>query len=367
MLDTGTSSVPHQPHWVGKIMRIFTTLWTVFFLISPGFSVKAANPKELSFLNWSDYMDPEVLKEFKQRTGIKVKQTYFDSDSARNELLLETEGKGFDLAIVNGGAIRILAKRGWLEPIDETDIPNLKHIDPRWRSGHERAKDYGVPYFWGTMGIAYRADLVPATVSSWMDLFRPAEALHGRIGMIGDASDMVGAALKALGYSLNSTNKKELKAAEQLLLEQAPQVKTYKYISLDEKSALVTGQILMSMMYNGDALMVQEHNENIAYVLPEEGSNIWVDYLCVLRESSNKAAAKQFINFINEPQIAARLAQHVYYATPNRAAEELLPAEFKSDPVIYPSGPALKKSEPYQRISPRAEKRRSAIFSRIVH
>ena len=200
-----------------------------------------------------------------------------------------------------------------------------------------------------------------------MDLFRPAEALHGKIGMIGDASDMVGAALKALGYSLNSTNKNELKAAEKLLLEQTPQVKTYKYISLDEKSALVTGQIVMSMMYNGDALMLQEHNENIAYVLPEEGSNIWVDYLCVLRESSNQVAAKQFINFINEPQIAAQLAQHVYYATPNRAAEALLPAEFKSDPVIYPSGPALEKSEPYKRISPRAEKRRSAIFSRIVH
>ncbi|MGB5450697.1 MAG: spermidine/putrescine ABC transporter substrate-binding protein [Sedimenticolaceae bacterium] len=348
-------------------MRFSKVFSLTVFLFVLGLPAHAADSTELSFLNWADYMDPEILEEFKQRTGIRVKQTYFDSDSARDELLLETEGKGFDLVIVNGGSIRVLAKRGWLEPVNETDIPNLKHIYPRWRTEHERAEDYGVPYFWGTLGIAYRTDLVPTTVTSWMDLFRPSDELHGRISMIGDASDMVGSALKALGYSLNSTDKNELKEAQNLLLEQAPHVKTYKYISLDENSALVTGQIAMSMMYNGDALMVQEHDENIAYVLPEEGGNIWVDYLCVLRESSNKAAAKQFIDFINEPEIAARLAQHVYYATPNQAAEKLLPEDFKSDPVIYPSGQALEKSEPYTILPPRAQKRRSAIFSRIVN
>lgn len=338
-----------------------------FVLLVSGLPVQATDSTELLFLNWADYMDPEILEEFRQRTGIRVKQTYFDSDAARDELLLETEGKGFDLVIVNGSSIRILAKRGWLEPINETDIPNIKHIYPRWRTEHERAKDFGVPYFWGTSGIAYRTDLVPITVSSWMDLFRPVDALHGKIGMIGDDVDMVGAALKALGHSLNSSDKNELDAAEKLLLEQAPHVKTYRYISLDENSALVTGQIAMSMMYNGDALMAQEHNENIAYVLPEEGGNIWVDYLCVLRESSNKAAAKQFINFVNEPEIAARLAQHVYYATPNKAAEKLLPEDFISDPVIYPSGQALDNSEPYKRLPARAQKSRSAIFSRVVH
>lgn len=348
-------------------MHFSKTLMTALFLLMAGLPALAADSNELSFLNWADYMDPEILKEFKQRTGISVKQTYFDSDTARDELLLETEGKGFDLTIVNGGSIRILAKRGWLEPVTEKDIPNLKHIYPRWRTEHERAEDYGVPYFWGTVGIAYRKDLAPVTVSSWMDLFRPVDALHGKISMIGDAADLVGSALKALGYSLNSTDKKELEEAENLLLEQKPYVKTYKYISLDENSALVTGQVAMSMMYNGDAVMLQEHNENITYVLPEEGGNIWVDYLCVLRESSNKDAAKQFIDFLNEPEIAARLAQYVYYASPNQAAEKLLPEDFTNDPVIYPSGAALEKSEPYKRLPPRVQKRHSGIMSRIVN
>ena len=327
----------------------------------------ASEPTELLFLNWSDYMDPQILEEFKQRTGVAVKQTYFESDAARDELLLGTGGRGFDLAIIDGTAIRILAKRGWLEPINETDIPNLKHVNPRWRNVHEQAKIYSVPYFWGTLGIAYRQDLVPFPVTSWMDLLQPAEELHGRVAMISGTRDLIGVALKALGYSLNSTDIQELKEAEALLQAQAPAVKTYKAVSRDANSALVNGQVAMSMMYSSYASMVQEHHDEIAFVLPKEGSNIWVDYISVLSGSSNKAAAKQFINFLNEPEIAARLAQFVYSATPNLAAEALLSAEFKSNPVIYPNDKALEKSETNKRLPVRTQKIRAEIFSRLVN
>jgi spermidine/putrescine transport system substrate-binding protein len=312
-------------------------------------------------------MDPQILEEFEQRTGVKVKQTFFESDAARDELLLGTGGRGVDLAIIDGTAIRILAKRGWLEPIDETDIPNLKHVNPRWRGVHEQAEIYSVPYFWGTLGIAYRQDLVPFPVTSWMDLLQPAEELHGRVAMISGTRDLIGVALKALGYSLNSTDIQELKEAEALLQEQAPAVKTYKAVSRGANSALVNGQVAMSMMYNSYALMVQEHHDEIAFVLPKEGSNIWVDYISVLSASTNKAAAKQFINFLNEPEIAARLAQFVYSATPNLAAEALLPAEFKNDPIVYPSEEALEKSETNNRLPAQTQRIRAAIFSRLVN
>lgn len=331
------------------------------------FCLPAAAFTEISLLNWADYMDPEILQAFKQKTGITVKETYFDSDAGRDALLLETDGRGFDLAIINGAGLRVLARRGWLEPVVDAEIPNLAHIYPRWRSKFEFAQEYGVPYFWGTLGIAYRKDMVEGEISSWKDLFYPTESLKGKISMISDTNDMIGAALKALGYSINSSNKKHLREAEKLLLQQAPYVKTYDYISLDEESALVTGQVAMSMMYSGDALMVQEYNENITYILPKEGGNIWVDYLCILRDSANKEAVKKFINFLNEPEIAAKLAEYVYYATPNSGAEKLLPADFTSDPVIYPSDDALVKSESYTPLKPRAAKHRSTIFSRIVH
>lgn len=345
----------------------YTALLLVLTLIVLSCPLRASEPTELNFLNWSDYMDPKILEEFKQRNGVTVKQTYFESDAARDELLLATGGRGFDLAIIDGASIQILVKRGWLEPIDETDIPNLAHIDPRWRAVHQKAKVYSVPYFWGTLGIAYRQDLVAFPVSSWMDLLRPAEELHGRVAMISGARDLIGVALKALGYSLNSTNIQELNEAEALLQTQAPAVKTYKAVSRDENSALVNGQVVMSMMYSSYASMVQEHHDEIAFVLPKEGSNIWVDYISVLSGSTNKAAAKQFINFLNEPEIAARLALFVYSATPNLAAEALLPAEFMSDPVIYPNDKALEKSETHHRLPAQTQKTRAAIFSRLVN
>lgn len=341
--------------------------WIALFFLGTAVFAQAEDVKELAFLNWPDYMDPEIIEEFKHRTGITVKQSYFDSDTARDELLLETEGKGFDVALINGASIRILAKRGWLERLDESSVPNLKYIDSRWRTEFEKAEDFGVPYFWGTIGIVYRQDLVPFAVSSWMDLLRPAEQLHGKISMIGDNADLIGVALKSLGYSLNSINEKEMKEAEALLQAQAPAVNTYRYPSLNSNSALLTGQVVMSMMYNGDVRTLQEYNDNIVFTLPKEGGNIWTDYLSVLSSSPRKAAAKRFINFLNEPKIAARLAQYVYYATPNKAAEALLPADFRNDPVIYPSEDALKNSEAYSRLPPRAHKNRAAIFSRIVY
>ncbi|WP_048307429.1 spermidine/putrescine ABC transporter substrate-binding protein [Halomonas sp. PR-M31] len=348
-------------------MNKYNITWMAPSLFAVALSAQASEPTELVFLNWGDYMDPEILEEFERRTGIRVKQTHFVSDAARDEILIETEGRGFDITTVDGTSIQILAKRGWLEPIDETTIPNLKHIAPRWRTTHEEAETYSVPYFWGTLGIAYRQDLVPFTVSSWMDLLQPSEALYGKVSMINDPRDLIGAALKALGYSLNSTEPKELAEAEALLQAQTPAVTTYQYVSFNENSALVNGQVVMSMMYNGDAMAVQEYNDNIAFVLPKEGSNIWVDYLSILSASTEKAAAKEFINFLNEPEIAARLAQYLYYATPNRAAEELLPAAFKNDPVIYPSEKALEKSETYRHLPARTQKNRAAIFSRLVY
>lgn len=341
-------------------------LLTLYLLVTATF-VQTAQSKELMLLNWPDYMDPRILLEFKKRTGITVKQRFFDSDTARDELLLETECKGFDIALINDASIRILAQHGWLEPLDRVSIPNLKYVDPRKHSELEQTVFFGVPYFWGTVGIVYRKDLVPFSVSSWMDLLQPREELHKKITMIGDTRDLIGVALKALGYSLNSTDDEELKQAEALLHAQAPAVQTYRYLSLKQDSTLLTGEVIMSMMYNGDALVLKKHDKHITFVLPQEGSNIWVDYLSILSTSHNKAEAKQFINFLNEPKIAAQLAQYVNYASPNQAAEKLLPKAFKDNPIIYPNAEALENSEAYQRLNPNAQKKRTAIFSRIIY
>ena len=179
-------------------------------------------------------------------------------------------------------------------------------------------------------------------------------------------SDMVGMGLKALGYSANETDRKALAEVEELLLAQKPFIKDYSYVALSEESTLVTGETAMSMVYSGDALMLQEYNENIEYVIPEEGTNLWVDYLTVSRIAPNPKLAWAFINFLNEPGNAAQHAEYLYAPTCNKAAEKLLPAELLDDPRVYPDPATLARSETYKPLPARVTKRRNEIFSRIV-
>jgi spermidine/putrescine transport system substrate-binding protein len=323
-------------------------------------------PRTLVLLNWSEYLDPELVEKFETSFNAKVSEVYYGSDDQRDEMMLETDGAGYDLVLVNGISLDSYRKRGWLAPLDRAKIQNIAYLDPHWLNAFPASGGYAVPYFWGTMGIAYRKDLVERPPVSWMDLLKPAEYLRNRISMMEASRDLFAPALKALGYSVNTANPHEIAAAGNLLLAQKPYVRTYSYLSLTDESALVSGDVIAAVLYSGDALMVQQHNANIEYVLPMEGSNIWVDYLTVMESSKNKDLAWAFINFLNEPENAARLAQFVYYATPNQAAEKLLPAEFLANPVIYPGKGALDKSEFYTPLPPRALKQRNVITTGIM-
>ena len=185
--------------------------------------------------------------------------------------------------------------------------------------------------------------------------------------LINTTRDVVGMALKSLGYSANSVNTMELKEAEALLLKQKPYVNDYAYIATDETSSLVSGDIIAAMLYNGDALTVQEHHGAIEYLVPEEGGNIWVDYLVVSSTSKHKKAAWKFINFLHNPENAAQLAKMVYFATPNKAAEKYLSTEFLNDEIIYPSDKTIQKSEFYKRLPARTINLQNAIFSRVTN
>jgi len=326
----------------------------------------AAEQRELVLLNWSEYLDPELVEKFEKQYGVKVKEVYYESDEERDKMMIDSDGKGYDLVLVDGTSIKTYVKRGWIAPLSERDLPNTRHIDARWRKAHEYAESHAVPYFWGTLGIAYRSDLVSQPLTSWKQFFRPAEELRGKIAVINDTRDLVGMTLRSLGHSLNTNDESALAAAEFLLREQQPYVGSYEYITLDEESALVTGDIWATMVYSGDALVVQELNENIEYVIPSEGTSLWVDYLAVLQSSRNKDLAWAFINFLNEPRHAAQLAEFVYYPTPNKAAEEFLPAEFLEDELIYPDEATLARSEFYQELPPRVLRSYAGILARVV-
>ena len=336
-------------------------------LLLPGLSrASSTQGDELVLFNWSEYMDPELIERFENKYQVKVKQPFYDSDDIRSDMLIETNTEGYDIVIVDTPSLDVYRKAGWLEKIDASQMPNYRHIDRRWIDAAGDSSEYTVPYFWGTLGIAYRTDLLTSPPEKWMDLYQPSAELHGKIGMYENTVDLIGSALKALGYSINDTESKNLDRVEQLLIEQKPYVGTYQYLNLEEDSALVSGDIVAGMFYSGDALMVMEFSDNIEYIIPSEGSSIWIDHLVVMKSSQNKALAWKFLNFINEPANAAQLAEFVYSATPNLAAEALLPQEFLDDAVIYPDKAALQKSEFNHSLPARIVKKRARIVNRVI-
>lgn len=352
-------------------MRIFkqTHFWVFFLLLSINFigsHALAADKNELVFLTWSEYIDPEIITAFETEFKTKVRFIYYETDDTRDNLLVQTDGSGYDLILINGPSINKFFKRDWILPITEKEVPNLKHIDRKWLKLFKKADGYSIPYFWGTTGIAYRKDLVSGKIDSWQHLLKPAEAQRGKIAMVRSSVDTISLALKSLNYSANSESREELKQAEAVLKAQKPYVRNYSYISLSNKSSLVSGDVHMSVAYSGDALVLKGINKNIEYVLPKEGGMIWIDSIVVSNYSKNKKLAFQFLNFLNRPEIAKKNAKFVYCATPNIAAEKLLDKDFLNNPIIYPSTAALSKSETYKELKPRSNRLRNQIFSNLV-
>ncbi|MGE0085195.1 MAG: spermidine/putrescine ABC transporter substrate-binding protein [Desulfococcaceae bacterium] len=343
----------------------------VFFSLSgPVFCADSEKEKtdrqSLVFLNWSEYLSPELVKAFETGFSASVKEVFFETNEMRDEKLALTNGQGYDIVLVSGSAVEHYAGQKWICPLNFGKIPNIRHIESRWRNAFPGAQQYAVPYTWGTLGIAWRKDLFDGKVSKWKHLFEPAEPLRGKIMMIRDSNETIGMALKSLGYSVNSTDMAQLGEAEKVLLAQKSFVREYSYIMLDKTSGLITGDYHIAMVYNGDAVALQHLNENIAFTVPQEGTNIWVDYLAIMESSDKKDLAHAFLNFLNEAENAAKSASFLYYATPNRAAEKYLPAEHLNNPLIYPSADILFRSEFFRKLPPRIKKERNAIFSRVL-
>lgn len=352
------------------ILHSFSLISSLLMVIAFSNSIalcETPSPKgELTFLNWADYIDPELIEKFEKQYNAKVHQITYDSDDGRTRMLISTDGANFDVAVVDGDSLEAYSQRGWLEPVDSISIPRLELLYPKWRQAYPKAQEFAVPYFWGTTGIAYRTDLVGKPLTKWMQIFKPEESLHGKIFMLSQSRELIDIALKTLGHSVNTTDKKVYEEVKKLLKEQQPYVKKYDVPSVNDTSALVKGTVVAAMTYNGDAMMLNDVDENIIYVTPEEGGVLWVDYLVVFAKGKNKKLAQDFINFLNLPENAAQLAQHVYYASPNMEAEKLLPKDFLEDIKIYPPEDILKRYEIEKKLPPIIQKIRASIFSEVT-
>lgn len=307
-----------------------------------------AQQRKVVVLTWEEYIDPDIVSEFEEKTGIKVEFVTYEDDHDRDEKLEADGTRGYDLVLVNERALMIYRKKGWVANIRTSDVPNLANIENKWFELYRTARNFAVPYFWGTTGIIYRADMVSSAPHKWKDLFDPSTELKGKLQMPRDPKELAGPALQALGYSMYSDRLSDYDEAKGLIVRQLPFVHSFGTPSLGGDALIVTGEVAAAVTYSGDALMLQSQNENLEYVIPEEGASLWMDFLVLMMSSENKAEGYEFLNFLNDPKIAARNAEYVYYATPNKAAKEHVSQEYLDDAVIFPEDEVLARCEIFQ-------------------
>jgi len=293
--------------------------------------------EEVQFFNWTEYIDPEIYSQFKDETGIDVIESNFASNE---EMLAKVQGGGaeYDLIVPSDYTVAIMIEEGLLAELDHDNIPNLANLRPDMQDvPYDPGNKYCVPYQWGTTGLAYNSAEMDEP-ESWAILFEPdPEAPYfGRTTMLDDPRESMAAALVYLGYDINSTDEAQLEEAKELLIQAKAAVYSYDSDQFDDLMA--SGESVMAHAWNGDILVAQEDNEDVAFTIPQEGGVIWIDNLCIPSTASpeGKLAAEMFINYLLDAEVGAQLSDFNWYASPNAASEELLDEEFLTDPAVYP-------------------------------
>ena len=295
----------------------------------------------LYVLNWGDYIDEALLTQFEEETGIQVNYTTM---ATNEEMMVKLEEADciYDVCFPSDYIIERLIQKDLLHELNKDNIPNLQYIDERFLDlDFDPENKYSVPYMWGTVGILYNTTMVQEPVTSWDILWD--ETYADQILMYDSIRDTIGVALMKLGYSINTRNEADIQAAEEALIAQKPIVQAY--LGDPIKDRLISGGAAMGIVYSGDAMWCMYENPDLAYAVPETGSNLWFDNIIIPKTSDNTEAAEAFINFLCDPEVAAQNAEYIGYSTPTAAALEILGEEYINDPTYNPPQELLDKCE----------------------
>lgn len=313
----------------------------------------------LTIYNWGDYIDEELITRFEKETGIKVIYETFDSNEAMMTKIVQG-GTTYDIAVPSEYTIEKMREEDLLIPLDHSKLPNLKYIDERFMDlPFDPENKYSIPYFWGTVGIVYNPTLLEGMeITSWNDLWDP--ALKNQILLIDGAREVMGMGLNSLGYSLNDTNKDHLMEAKEKLDRLTPNVKAI--VGDEIKMLMANEEAAIGLVWSGDAADIMSENENLDYVVPEEGSNLWFDNMVIPKTAKNIEAAHQFINFMLDPEVAAQNTEYVSYSTPNKEALKYMPRDMVTDERFYPSPELTEKLEVYENLGKKNLAYYNALF-----
>lgn len=303
----------------------------------------------LNVYNWGEYIDDEdmeVNKAFEHMTGIKVNYQTFDSNESMYTLI-KAGAADYDVVFPSDYMVGKMKDEGMLAKLNFDNIPNYKYIDDQYKNlSYDPTNEYSVPYTWGTVGIFYNKKYVDEAdlKQGWDILWN--EKYSGKIFMFDNQRDAFGIALKKLGYSMNTTNKDEWQAAYEELVKQKPLVQGYFMDPVYDK--MIAEEGWLAPYYSGDgSIMIygEDGNENIDFFVPDQGTNLFVDAMCVLQSSQHKTEAEQYINFLCRTEIAKANAEYLGYSTPHTEARKQLDPEVANNPVFYPAKEVLDKTE----------------------
>jgi len=284
----------------------------------------------LHVYTWADYVKPELVQRFEKERQCKVVIDTFDSNESMYAKL-KAGASGYDVITPSSYFVSIMWQQGMLLDLDHAKLPNIKNVDPGYlHLAIDSAMAHSVPYMLTNTGIAYLKSKVKDPVASWAMFERP--DLKGRVTMLNDARETIGAALKFLGYSLNTTDSLELEKAKDVVIRWKKQLA--KFESEQYKSGLASGEFLLAHGYSGDILQAQLENPDIAFFAPREGLSIACDDLVILKDSRQAELAYAFIDFLHQPDVAAENSLAISYLCPNAAAYAKLPPDFMNNPAV---------------------------------
>ena len=327
-------------------MKKITVLLLALFLALPLAGCRAEETERtINVYNWGEYIDESILEEFEEETGIHVNYKTF----ASNEMLysaIKGGGNNYDVIFPSDYMVARMQEEGMLRELDYSKIPNAANIDPRYLNpAYDPEQKYSIPYMWGTTGIIYNTTMVDEAPTCWMDLFTT--ELKGQVLIFDNPRDCIGLALKALGYSFNTTNKDEIAEAADLLIRQKEDGIVQAYVMDQIFDKMINNEAAMGTYYAGDYLTMVAENPDLAFVQPEEGSNLFVDAMCIPTCSGNYEDALSFINFMCRDDIVLRNCEETGYSSPSATAMELMDEEMASDPIAYPGEDILNKAETF--------------------
>ena len=340
-----------RPKLPGRLGAAFLIAAAQLFALMPAQPARAAEGTDqgvtINVYNWGEYIangtdgSLDINAEFTRRTGIRVNYTTFDSNESLYSKLVGG-GADYDVIIPSDYMVSRLIHENMLAELDFSNIPNFRYIDESFRDpDYDPEGRYSVPYTWGVVGLFYNTDYIEEEITSWSSLWDDRYA--GKILMFDNPRDSFAIAQLLLGQSLNTTEESDWLEAAALLKQQKPMVQAYVMDRIFDK--MESGEAWIAPYYSGDAAILVDNSDNIRFVVPREGTNYFVDAMCIPATSGHKAEAEAYINFLCDPEIAGANMDYVGYSTPETAAKAYMDPEIVESPVHYPGGETLARTQ----------------------